>query len=175
MKYCIGFFLVLINYMANPHEKMAAISPPDHETDDDYYDGDDELVPSSSCGCFWGLYARVLPCGRNSNSGITRRYLLQQGEVARENWLVENVKKVREFSEVLAGPKWKNFIRSIGSIYKKRRVQAQYDPHSYALNFDEGVGREEDNSAYLHFSSTGYPALSLGMNKGKTGQATNGF
>lgn len=160
--------------MPNPraHEKMASLSPPDHETDDD----NEELVPSSSCGCFWGLYSRVLPCRRNSNSGITRRYLLlQQGEVARDNWLVENVKKVREFSEVLAGPKWKNFIRSIGSICKKRRVQAQYDPQSYALNFDEGVVREEENSAYLHFSSTGYAALSLGMNKGKMGQAPNGF
>ena len=153
--------------MAIPLENMASISSPDHETDDEYYG--EELVQTSSCGCFWGLYSRVVPCGRNNN-GIRGRYLLQQGEAARESWLVQNVKKVRELSEVLAGPKWKNFIRSIGSIYKKRRVQAQYDPQSYALNFDEGVGREVENPAYLHFSSAGYAASTLGMNKGKTGQ-----
>lgn len=159
--------------MANPLEKIPSISPPDHETDDEYYN--EELVLTSSCGCFWGLYSRVLPCGRNNNNGIRGRYLLQQGEVSKENWLVENVKKVRELSEVLAGPKWTNFIRSVGTIYKKRRVQAQYDPESYALNFDEGVGREVDNPAYLHFSSTGYAASSLGMNTGKTGQAPSSF
>lgn len=148
--------------MANPPEKFASIhevsSPPEENYDD--FD-EEEIPPSSSCGCLWGLYFGAL-CGR-SNIG-TRRYLLQQqGDQVKENWLVENAKKVRQFAEVLAGPKWKNFIRSFSKMYKKRRVQFQYDPQSYALNFDYGgFDREIEGSSYFHFLNAGY-AASPGM------------
>ncbi|KAF8389172.1 hypothetical protein HHK36_025865 [Tetracentron sinense] len=82
---------------------------------------------------------------RNSGGG---RYLLQQQE---ENWWVKRGKKVKEMSEVLAGPKWKTFIRKFSgySNNKKRKVQFQYDPQSYALNFDGGVDWEVDDGAHL--------------------------
>ncbi|ONI34533.1 hypothetical protein PRUPE_1G486100 [Prunus persica] len=153
--------------MANPPEKLASIhevSTPPEESYDDF--DEEEIAPSSSCGCLWGFYFRALR-GR-SNIG-TQRYLLQQqgGDQVKENWLVENAKKVREFSEVLAGPKWKNFIRSFSTIYKKRRVQFQYDLQSYALNFDDGgFDREIEGNSYLHFSNAGY-ASCPGMNNAK--------
>ncbi|CAB4293653.1 unnamed protein product [Prunus armeniaca] len=146
--------------MANPPEKLASIhevSTPPEESYDDF--DEEEIAPSSSCGCLWG----------RSNIG-TQRYLLhqqQEGDQIKENWLVENAKKVREFSEVLAGPKWKNFIRSFSTIYKKRRVQFQYDPQSYALNFDDGgFDRKVEGNSYLQFSNAGN-AASPGMNNAK--------
>ncbi|EXB80751.1 hypothetical protein L484_008531 [Morus notabilis] len=33
--------------------------------------------------------------------------------VEEESWLVKSAKKLKEVSEVLAGPKWKNFIRRL--------------------------------------------------------------
>lgn len=66
------------------------------------------------------------------------------------SWLVKKVKKVKKASELLAGPKWKNFIRRFGRSCngiirnKKRRVQFHYDPQSYALNFDNAIDREAD-------------------------------
>lgn len=44
-----------------------------------------------------------------SKSGIERHLMHQQEEIKKDGWLVEKVKKVREISEVLAGPKCKNF------------------------------------------------------------------
>ncbi|KAM0968939.1 hypothetical protein FF2_016986 [Malus domestica] len=142
--------------MANPREKMPSV----HEFPSPLEVNDEEIDPSFSCGCLWAL------CGRRIGA---RRYLLQQqeGEQAKESWLVEKVKKAREISEVLAGPKWKNFIRSFSTIYKKRRVQFQYDPQSYALNFDDGnVDREAEGAAaaYHHFSNSGSYVASQGMN-----------
>lgn len=148
--------------MANPHENMSSVYdfPSPLEEKDEYYD--EEIDPSSSCGCLWGL------CGRRTGA---QRYLLQPQEGDQESWLAEKVKKAREFSEVLAGPKWKNFIRSFSTIYKKKRVQFQYDPQSYALNFDDGnVYREAEGAAaaaYLHFSNGGSYAASQGMNNAK--------
>ncbi|CAI0398795.1 unnamed protein product [Linum tenue] len=63
------------------------------------------------------------------------------------SWLaggIQAVKKVREWSEIVAGPKWKTFIRrfnrkgAIGNSNNNRHGKFQYDPLSYALNFDEG-------------------------------------
>ncbi|KAF8035856.1 hypothetical protein BT93_C1776 [Corymbia citriodora subsp. variegata] len=103
-------------------------------------DFEDANVPSS-CGCF-----KKLCFGWNGKRDESReRLLAHQPEEARETWLVRNLKKVQHVSEVLAGPKWKNFIRRSGprGAGKKRRTQFHYDPHSYALNFDDGFEREE--------------------------------
>ncbi|XP_073265978.1 uncharacterized protein [Populus alba] len=70
----------------------------------------------------------------------------------RDPWSVRKLKKVKEASEIVAGPKWKTFIRKIGAYIKKRKQrnnQAQYDAESYALNFD----REEDGCVIPGFSS----------------------
>ncbi|XVE97372.1 hypothetical protein REPUB_Repub03eG0014000 [Reevesia pubescens] len=108
--------------------------------DDDYSQDFEETFSSSGCGCFRGLCW----CGQNSNEG--HGHVLQAEEIRSESWLKKKTKELKEISEVLAGPRWKNFIRrfSIHGINKKRRsmMQFQYDPQSYELNFDEGIHRE---------------------------------
>ncbi|KAM5572084.1 hypothetical protein ABKV19_012248 [Rosa sericea] len=77
--------------------------------------------------------------------------------------------KVREWSEIVAGPKWKTFIRRFnrsksggGSGGGGRHGKFQYDPLSYALNFDEGpVAEEEDESGgFRDFSARFAPVKS---------------
>ncbi|KAJ6915230.1 hypothetical protein NC651_017272 [Populus alba x Populus x berolinensis] len=116
-----------------------------------YAEDYEEAVTSSWCGCFQGFCCRPR---RGSSNGMERNLMLKQEEVMiKDGWLVEKVKKVKEISEILAGPKWKNFIRRFSNNNKKRsRMQCQYDPQSYALNFDEGFGREVD-SEYPDFSA----------------------
>lgn len=72
-------------------------------------------------------------------------------------------KKIREWSEIVAGPRWKTFIRRFNRNKNagagNRHGKFQYDPLSYALNFDEGHGvngdfeTEGDYSGYRDFSS----------------------
>ncbi|KAJ6743893.1 STRESS INDUCED PROTEIN [Salix viminalis] len=117
-----------------------------------YAEDYEEAVASSCCGCFQGFCCR--PRRGSSNNGMEGNAMLKQEEaVIKDGWLVEKVKKVKEISEVLAGPKWKNFIRSFSNYNKKRsRMQYQYDLQSYALNFDEGFDREVD-AEYPDFSA----------------------
>ncbi|KAJ8427316.1 hypothetical protein Cgig2_030581 [Carnegiea gigantea] len=69
-------------------------------------------------------------------------------------------KKIREWSEIVAGPKWKTFIRRFNrnNHHRHRNHVAagkfQYDPLSYALNFDEGPTQiEEEYDHFPDFSS----------------------
>lgn len=106
----------------------------------DHYE--EEPDSASGCGCF-----RLFGFESRRRNDYERRHLLQEGEKCREmTWLMNKLDKLKKVSEVLAGPKWKNFIRKIGGYCKgkKQRTRFQYDPHSYALNFDAGNGREED-------------------------------
>ncbi|KAF8093687.1 hypothetical protein N665_0380s0008 [Sinapis alba] len=60
-------------------------------------------------------------------------------EEKRENWWNRKLKVLQEISEKIAGPKWKNFIRSFSKKKKvKRDVDFTYDLENYSLNFDEG-------------------------------------
>ncbi|GMN45844.1 hypothetical protein TIFTF001_015034 [Ficus carica] len=92
-----------------------------------------------------------------------------------EHWWSRGVrafKKLREWSEIVAGPKWKTFIRRFnrnrsfcggggsgsGGGGGNRHGKFQYDPLSYSLNFDEGSGHngnseEDDYGAYRNFST----------------------
>ncbi|KAE8660815.1 hypothetical protein F3Y22_tig00116951pilonHSYRG00892 [Hibiscus syriacus] len=82
--------------------------------------------------------------------------------------------KVREWSEIVAGPRWKNFIRRFNrnkSGSGGRHGQFRYDPLSYALNFDEGQGQigdsEDVDNVYGGFRSFSvrYASVSLGSEK----------
>ncbi|KAL0342812.1 UNVERIFIED_CONTAM: hypothetical protein Scaly_1943800 [Sesamum calycinum] len=70
------------------------------------------------------------------------------------------LKKIREWSEIVAGPRWKTFIRRFNRNRSggSRHVNFQYDPLSYAMNFDEGPGQngqldEEEEDGYSHATS----------------------
>ncbi|KAK1389437.1 Stress induced protein [Heracleum sosnowskyi] len=99
---------------------------------------EEETVSTSRFSCFGFCF---------NNRGWT----LLHGQQREESWLIKKAKKVKEFTEVVAGPKWKNFIRKLGKYTKKSRIAEcrQYDPHSYALNFDDGLDdfqQENDNA-----------------------------
>ncbi|KAL9673287.1 hypothetical protein QQ045_029543 [Rhodiola kirilowii] len=57
-----------------------------------------------------------------------------------EGWFVRKAKEMRGMLELVAGPKWKNFIRKFLSVQGKnkiKRIEFGYDAESYALNFDD--------------------------------------
>ncbi|GMH04601.1 hypothetical protein Nepgr_006441 [Nepenthes gracilis] len=129
----------------------------EEEEEESMQEGDDL---GNGCGCFSLLFC----CGRRPRTGADgdERRLLQ-GETAgeprnRETWLTEMMKSVRETSEMVAGPKWKTFIRKMGADFNRnrRRENIQYDSYDYALNFDDG--EDEDDQDRFRFSSRFAPA-----------------
>ncbi|XP_060206511.1 uncharacterized protein LOC132634247 [Lycium barbarum] len=76
-------------------------------------------------------------------------------------WLkgINVVKKLREWSEIVAGPRWKTFIRRFNRNKNGTHAKYQYDPLSYALNFDEGNNGEEDDEYGLRDFSTRYASI----------------
>lgn len=84
---------------------------------------------------------------------------------AGDRWWSRGFMKVREWSEIVAGPRWKTFIRRFNrnrSGGLRNDGKYQYDPLSYALNFDEGPGQngdfEVDDYVGLRNFSTRYAA-----------------
>ncbi|PHT88159.1 hypothetical protein T459_10265 [Capsicum annuum] len=72
---------------------------------------------------------------------------------------INALKKLREWSEIVAGPRWKTFIRRFNRNKNGTQGKFQYDPLSYALNFDEGNNGEEDNEYGLRDFSTRYASI----------------
>ncbi|XP_076895652.1 uncharacterized protein LOC143548337 [Bidens hawaiensis] len=73
---------------------------------------------------------------------------------------IDAFKKLREWSELIAGPRWKTFIRRFNRNKSSGRHSAkfQYDPLDYPLNFDQGpleTGDSEAENEYMvrNFSS----------------------
>ncbi|KAI3443951.1 hypothetical protein Pfo_000616 [Paulownia fortunei] len=115
-------------------------------TYNDAVDDYEEAVAASGCGCF-----RRFCFGWDD--GESRSYLLQE-------------KEGEEFSELVAGPKWKNLVRKINKIcnprkYNKPTIQFQYSPESYALNFAGGDQEEEDGNLLHSFSTRFAPGFSI--------------
>ncbi|CAA7035009.1 unnamed protein product [Microthlaspi erraticum] len=57
-------------------------------------------------------------------------------------WWKRAALKIREWSEIVAGPRWKTFIRRFNRDPRRGRdwdasEKFQYDPLSYSLNFDD--------------------------------------
>ncbi|CAH8280610.1 unnamed protein product [Arabidopsis lyrata] len=57
-------------------------------------------------------------------------------------WWIRASLKIREWSEIVAGPRWKTFIRRFNRDPRRGRdwdasEKFQYDPLSYSLNFDD--------------------------------------
>lgn len=83
--------------------------------------------------------------------------------------------KLREWSEIAAGPRWKTFIRRLSrsrSVNKHAAMKFQYDALSYSLNFDDGAGQkchngfEDDEVAEYRFRdfSSRYAAVPVSAN-----------
>ena len=102
-------------------------------------------------------YCLCLPCfgGGRRASAVGLPWWERIGAVQRgDRWWARGlraVRKLREWSEIVAGPKWKTFIRRLnrnrsgaGSAASAGHGKFQYDPLSYSLNFDEGSGHGGD-------------------------------
>ncbi|CAN4086166.1 unnamed protein product [Withania somnifera] len=86
---------------------------------------------------------------------------------------INAIKKLRELSEIVAGPRWKNFIRRLKRNKNGTQGKFQYDPLSYALNFDEGNnGEDQEEHGFRDFSTrySSIPASARGsIDLGKDG------
>ncbi|KAL2340875.1 hypothetical protein Fmac_008815 [Flemingia macrophylla] len=106
----------------------------------------------------WWERVRATPSWSDSNSQ------LPQPPTGERWWSpgVSALMKLREWSELAAGPRWKTFIRrfnrtrSGGSRHAPGKYH--YDPLSYALNFDEGDFENDDGFTPLRNFSTRYAA-----------------
>lgn len=116
---------------------MSVSQSPDLSSDVNGFHTDDLLheaaFASRGC-CFW------LPCLRSSPSkSWWERIRAADND---DEWWLRGWKRFRDWSEIVAGPKWKTFIRQ---FHKNRHRQStyRYDPLSYALNFDEGPALDD--------------------------------
>ncbi|XP_071699175.1 uncharacterized protein [Rutidosis leptorrhynchoides] len=115
---------------------------------------DDETT--SSNGCF-----RLFCCFDTSRDGETAGFLYHQPNgggdlINQDTWIMKRAKSLKQYSEIVAGPKWKNFIRKFSKKPKNRsnaNTQFQYDPQSYALNFNDGDVHEDDDLLPRSFST----------------------
>lgn len=126
------------------------------------------------CCCFW-----TLPCYNSRKSkdweriSTSENYEQHDGSVYQSWWGqgIEAFKKVREWSELVAGPKWKTFIRRFNKAPARAKSgKFQYDPFSYALNFDQGPGQNgqfEDDGVFRDFPAryAAIPAVQSSLSK----------
>ncbi|KAJ9559669.1 hypothetical protein OSB04_004829 [Centaurea solstitialis] len=86
---------------------------------------------------------------------------------------IDALKKIREWSEIVAGPRWKTFIRRFNRNNNRSfggRQQSpknfQYDPLGYSLNFDEGPlqsgDSEMENDYMIRNFSSRYASVPVG-------------
>lgn len=119
------------------------------------FDGHEEASSSGcGCGCF-RVFSLNWWQGHAHEEEEGKHLLEQKGEG--EAWVREKVKRVKEISEVIAGPKWKTFIRKISGYGKKQKQRNnnrfQYDEQSYALNFNSGAQSEDEDNIPPSFSA----------------------
>ena len=116
-------------------------------------------VSADGCGCF--RLFRFNSCwGHDYNEDGHPLQERERGDRA-NTWWAKKLKKAKEFSEVVAGPKWKNFIRKCGGYFNnnknKKKNRFQYDAESYALNFDGGGDFDSEENGLLPSFSSRFP------------------
>ncbi|XP_004508398.1 uncharacterized protein [Cicer arietinum] len=120
------------------------------EREEDFEDSNN--ISGCGCGCF-----RVFTSKWWQRRHEEGKHLLEEkdeGNRGEDTWVMEKLKKMKETSEVIAGPKWKTFIRKISWYGKKnQKNRFQYDAHSYALNFNSGAQSEDEEYLPPSFSS----------------------
>lgn len=145
-------------------------------------DKSNSLLPTARCGCFrlscFGS-RRVATVGPSWWERIRASQVHSEGR-----WWARGVRallQLREWSEIVAGPRWKTFIRRFnrnrsggGGGGGVRAGKFQYDPLSYAMNFDEGsrqIGELEDDiddfNGYRNFSAR-YASIPAPLKTGGT-------
>ncbi|XP_022740197.1 uncharacterized protein LOC111292207 [Durio zibethinus] len=154
--------------------------PPLHMVEEETAGVDDDIhdLKFSNGGCcFW------MPCGSAIRSIWWQRIATDDtNSVAsanvshKEQWWTRGWKKVREWSELVAGPKWKTFIRRFNKNKNGNGgAKFHYDPLSYSLNFDDGPGRNGyfDEDLFNRNFSSRYASLPVStkssMDFGKDG------
>ena len=113
-----------------------------------------DLVFARRGWCAW------IPCLGGDRSVCFQR--MRPPEIGDDPWWIRGWKRVREWSEIVAGPKWKTFIRrfnrsrpdraasgcfAYGRLrnHHERTGMFRYDEFSYALNFDHGQNGHLDD------------------------------
>ncbi|KAK8683024.1 hypothetical protein V6N13_039099 [Hibiscus sabdariffa] len=107
----------------------------------------EDKVRGNGCSCFSIFCFKWRPFNDVDESYTM---LHRRGKGHTGTWWKSKLNKMKEVSEKIAGPKWKNFIREVSGSWHKRECQNnrfQYDPcsYAYALNFDIG----DDTSEFL--------------------------
>ncbi|XP_010515113.1 PREDICTED: uncharacterized protein LOC104791013 [Camelina sativa] len=102
----------------------------------------DPLVGKSSCGsCLPGFGATTV-----KPSWWQR---IHRNHLQEPRWWVRAFLKIREWSEIVAGPRWKTFIRRFNRDRRQGRdwddgAKFRYDPLSYTLSFEDEY-KDDDN------------------------------
>ncbi|GAB2221183.1 hypothetical protein Droror1_Dr00012352 [Drosera rotundifolia] len=87
---------------------------------------------------------------------------IRVAEAERKWWAapVTALRRLREWSEIVAGPRWKTFIRRFNRRGARQGIPTGnfgYDPLSYSLNFDEGVAAMSNGDGEVEEEIGYYP------------------
>ncbi|XP_023002532.1 uncharacterized protein LOC111496346 [Cucurbita maxima] len=85
----------------------------------------------------------------------------QNDEEVNQSWMMKKVKRFEEIIQAMARSKWRSFINGI--VNKRRSVRFQYDPRSYALNFDHGIGEDGSGGGRHGYSPPSESPMGLGI------------
>ncbi|CAH8340523.1 unnamed protein product [Eruca vesicaria subsp. sativa] len=130
------------------------------------------LFAKRGCCFLMPCLASSQPSSRGRSLWWQRIRTVERLEPEERWWWIRGWRKTRQWSEVVAGPRWKTFIRRLGrshccggnsdggggcvAISPNRSDQGKfrYDPLSYSLNFDDGkqTGHFEDEFPYRYYS-----------------------
>ena len=128
--------------------------------------------------CFW------MPClgsERSARDGSVWWERVGGPAEKKDGWWsrgLNALKQIREWTEIHAGPRWKTFIRQFGKSRGGgggRHGKFNYDPLSYAMNFDEGprqYGHLDEDHGYPDFSyryASSPPSVKSSMDLGNDG------
>ncbi|KAK8954550.1 hypothetical protein KSP39_PZI002613 [Platanthera zijinensis] len=122
---------------------------------DGFPEADDPMFASRGCCCFAAPWNRRLTSSASTSANWWEQIRApdRSGVAAAWEWASA---KLRDWSELVGGPRWKNFIRRFNRNSRNPRgstrlgAKFQYDPLSYALNFDESP---DADAGFRDFSS----------------------
>uniref|UniRef100_A0A0D3AYF6 Uncharacterized protein n=1 Tax=Brassica oleracea var. oleracea TaxID=109376 RepID=A0A0D3AYF6_BRAOL len=126
------------------------------------------------CSCFPSFRSRSSPALGYSSWGRIRTADDNNNHGPDEpRWWKRAALKVREWSEIAAGPRWKTFIRRFNRDPRRGRdwdagEKFQYDPLSYALNFDDDDEDEYVGLGGFRSFSTRYASVPVQSGKAPT-------